>query len=68
MAGNQPHLTTKDLGTLQDQLNQSALAYKKCEVYSGYFTDPALKSLSSQMKQHHKKNFDELFSYLSRQS
>ncbi len=46
-------------------MNQAALAYKKCEVYSGYFTDPALKSLSTQMKQHHKKNFDQLFSYLN---
>lgn len=65
MAASQSQLTTKDLGILQDQLNQEALAYKKCDVYSGYFTDPALKNLAMQMKKHHKQNFDGLFSYLN---
>ena len=64
MAGSQ-QITAKNLTILQDQLNQEALAYKKCDVYSTYFTDPALKNLATQMKQHHKQNFDGLFNYLN---
>ena len=61
---NQPQLESKNLSILEDQLNHEALAYKKCEVYAGYFTDPALKTTAQKLAQHHKSHFDNLFNYL----
>ena len=61
---NQPQIESKNLTILEDQMNHEALAYKKCETYAGYFTDPALKSTAQKLAQHHKSNFNNLLSYL----
>lgn len=65
---NQPtsgqSIDNKDLSVVQDQMYSEALAYKKCSVYSSWFTDPSLKNLASIAAQHHKQHFDALQSYL----
>ena len=62
---NKPQIESKNLTILEDQLNHEALAYKKSEVYSNYFTDPSLKTMSNQIAQHHRQNFDNLLNYLN---
>lgn len=56
---------TKDLSIVQDEMHSEALLYKKCTVYSGYFTDPALKNLASTAAEHHRRHFDTLHGYLN---
>lgn len=58
-------LDTKNLGILQDQMHHEALAYKKCSVYTQYFTDPALRDIAGQAAQHHKQHFEALQNYLN---
>ena len=60
-----PEIDTKNLGIIQDQMQHEALAYKKCSVYTQYFTDPVLSSLAAQSAQHHKQHFDALQNYLN---
>lgn len=62
---NQPQIEAKNLTLIEDQMNLEALAHKKCTVYSSYFTDPTLKTLASEMAQHHKQHFSELLQYLN---
>ena len=61
----QPEIEAKNLGILQDQMHHEALAYKKCMIYSGYFTEQPLKDLSYNAAQHHKRHFDSLQNYLN---
>ncbi len=61
---NQPQVESKNLTILDDQMKHEALACKKCEVYSGYFADPALKTTAQKLARHHKSNFDNLLNYL----
>ena len=42
-----------------------ALAYKKCQVYSQYLTDPQLKGLASNAAEHHKQHFNAMMQYLN---
>ena len=63
-AGSQD-ITSKDLGTIQDEMYHEALAYKKFSVYSQYFTDPQLKDMANRGAQHHKQHFDALQNYLN---
>lgn len=58
-------ITEKDLSILKDQMNAEALAYRKCSVYSGYFSDPALKDLACAAAQHHRQHFNVLETYLN---
>jgi len=61
---NQPQIESKNLMIVGDQMNHEALAYKKCELYAGYFVDPTLKSMAQKLARHHKAHFDNLLSYL----
>ena len=58
-------ILSKSLSLMEDQMKQEALAVKKCNLYSTYFTDANLKTLSSELAQHHKQRFDELYDYLN---
>lgn len=60
-----PQIESKNLTIIEDQLHMLALAHKKSDVYSNYFTDPALKNLASEISQHAKTQFDGLFNYLN---
>ncbi len=62
--GNMPEIESKNLSIIEDQLKHEALATKKCEVYAGYFADPALKSTVEQLATHHRDNFNNLLGYL----
>ena len=58
-------IDSKDLGIIQDELYHEALAYKKCSLYSQYFTEPQLQSMAGQAAKHHKQHFDALQGYLN---
>ena len=62
---DRPQIESKNLTILEDQLNYEALAYKKSDVYSNYFTDPSLKTMANQIAQHHRQNFNNLLNYLN---
>ena len=59
------NMDSKDLGIVQDNLYHEALAYKKCQVYSQYLTDPQLKGLASNAAEHHKQHFNAMMQYLN---
>ncbi len=61
-------LTQKDLHLIGDQLTHEALANKKFEHYASQITDPALKTMAQTMAQHHKQQYDRLFTYLNSQN
>jgi hypothetical protein len=65
MNQNQPQIESKNLTMLQDQMNHVALAYKKCDLYSTYLTDPNLKDLACSIAQHHKNHFSDMMNYLN---
>jgi hypothetical protein len=58
-------MTTKDLGVINDQLIQIAMACKKGSTYAQYFTDPALSNVASQIAQRQREHFDSLLGYLN---
>lgn len=58
-------IDTKDLSVIEDEMYQEALLYKKCSVYSNYFTDQNLKNMASAAAQHHRQHFDALHGYLN---
>lgn len=60
-----PQIESKNLDIVKDQMYHEALAYKKCTVYSQYFTEQPLKDMANSMAQHHKQHFDALQSYLN---
>ncbi|MBS7262105.1 MAG: hypothetical protein KIG36_00655 [Eubacteriales bacterium] len=61
-------LKEESLKILRDGITAEALACKKCDAYSGLATDQCVKSLFSDMAQHHKQNFFNLLNYLRAQS
>jgi len=65
MNQQQPQIESKNLMILEDQMNHEALAMKKCELYSQYFTDTALKASVNNLAQKHKQHFENLYQYLS---
>lgn len=60
-----PQIDTKNLGITQDQMHHEALAYKKCCMFTEWFTEQPLKDLSNRAAQHHKQHFDALMNYLN---
>lgn len=58
-------IEAKNLDILQDQMHHEALAYKKCSIYAGYFTEQPLKDMANSAAQHHKQHFDALQNYLN---
>ena len=63
-----PQIETKNLGIVQDQMYHEALAYKKCCVYSEWFTDQNLKDMVNRAAQHHRDHFNALNNYLNSHS
>lgn len=59
-------MTAKTLELLSEQLRFETLACKKSQVYSEYFQDPALKTLCTDVAQHHRQHFDALTQYLNK--
>ena len=57
-------VTGKDLGAVQDEMYQEALAYKKCSVYASRFRDPALQKMAQSPAEHHRQHFDALRDFL----
>ncbi|MDR2664955.1 MAG: hypothetical protein LBC21_01605 [Oscillospiraceae bacterium] len=58
-------MTTKDLGVINEQLIQIAMAHKKSSTYSQYFTNRALSDVASQIAQRQREHFDSLLGYLN---
>ena len=58
-------LGSKDLSMIEDMLNHEAMAYKKCSLFSSYFTDEALSHMANMAAAHHKQHFEALQSYMS---
>lgn len=58
-------ITSKNLSIIEDQANYEAMAYKKCSLYSEYFSDQTLKNMANAAAQHHRAHFDALQSYLN---
>jgi len=58
-------IETKNLGIVQDEMHHEALAYKKCRMYSEWFSEQPLKDLSDRAAQHHKAHFNALLTYLN---
>jgi len=65
---DKPEIEAKNLGILQDQMQHEALAYKKCSVYSNYFSEQPLKDLAVNAANHHKAHFEALQDYLNSHS
>jgi len=61
---NDSEIEAKNLEILQDQMHHEALAYKKCSLYSSYFSEQPLKDMSMRAAEHHKAHFDALQTYL----
>lgn len=61
------NLTSKDLGTIEDQLNHEALANQKAAAYAATIQDPQLKALAQQLASRHKQRYDALFNFLGGQ-
>lgn len=63
--GQAPQLESKNLSILEDQLQQEAVCYAKCNQYAQFLTQPDSKALVSRMAQTHKRHFDSLLNYLN---
>ena len=57
-------VSTKNLENLEEMMRQEALASKKCAQYSQFFSDSQLKSMCTQLQEHHKQRFNTLYNYL----
>ena len=57
-------LSSKDLGTLEDQLNHEALANQKAATYAGMIQDPQLKEMATQLATRHKQRYETLYNFL----
>ncbi len=64
-AASAAEIETKNLGIVQDQMHHEALAYKKCQMFSEWFSEQPLKDLSNRAAQHHKAHFNALMNYLN---
>ena len=60
-------MTTKDLGLINEQLNQVAMACKKSSTYASYFQDAALKQMATDIANHQKTHYQNLLNYLNAQ-
>lgn len=60
-------LSSKDLSTIEDQLNHEALANQKAATYAESIRDPQLKTLASQIASHHKQRYEALYNFLGSQ-
>ncbi|MGI6176453.1 MAG: hypothetical protein ACOYJC_09940 [Christensenellales bacterium] len=61
----QQQMEAKSLTLMQDQMEREALAFKKFDLYSNYFTDTNLKDLACSCAQHHKQHFENMLNYLN---
>ncbi len=59
-------ISGKSLTLMQDHMTQETLAVKKGNLYASYFADAKLKTLATELAQHHKQCFDELLDYLNK--
>ena len=62
--GNQPQIDSKNLKTIEDQMNYESLLNKKCNLYAQYCNDTQLKSVCQDAANVHRQNFSSLKSYL----
>jgi len=58
-------IDAKSLSYIEDMLSHEAMAYKKYQVYGGYFNDSALKTMANNCAMHHKQHFDALQTYMN---
>jgi ferritin len=57
-------LSSKNLGILEDQLNQEFLMAQKLTQYSKQCQDSELKNLCSRLAKKHKDHYNTLLSYM----
>ncbi|NMM65145.1 hypothetical protein HBE96_21410 [Clostridium sp. P21] len=62
--GVNKQIEANNLKVIKDQLAYESLMNKKFNEYSGQCTDQSLKNLCNESSQVHKRNFDNLKSYL----
>ena len=62
-----PSITGKELAALSDLLNYEQAACKNCAAISQSVTDRKLKQLVKSVGDSHKKRFDDLMSFLSKE-
>lgn len=57
-------IDSRNLKTIEDQMNYECLMNKKCSQYAEYCTDPVLKQVCQNGSVIHKNNFNQLKNYL----
>ncbi|MDR3263906.1 MAG: hypothetical protein LBT30_06325 [Clostridiales bacterium] len=62
-----PHITGKELAALSDLLNFEQAAYKNCASAGQNITDKKVKQMLRTTGECHKKRFDDLMSFLSKE-
>ncbi|MDR2047526.1 MAG: hypothetical protein LBP79_06510 [Clostridiales bacterium] len=60
-------ITGKELAALSDLLNYEQAAYKNCASVSQNITDKKVKQMLKSTGESHKKRFDDLMSFLSKE-
>lgn len=64
---SQSGLTSKDLSVIEDQLTHIGTACRVAQEYASQFQDPEMRRLASTVAQHHRQQYDALFTLLSGQ-
>ena len=57
-------ITTKELGSIEDQLHLEENLVKKFETYAGETNDTALKNRYTDLAARHQKHYDALYAQL----
>ncbi|MDR2091158.1 MAG: hypothetical protein LBP62_05855 [Clostridiales bacterium] len=60
-------ITGKELAAINDLLNYEQAAYKNCASISQNITDKKVKQTLKQAGESHRKRFDDLMSFLSKE-
>ncbi|MDR3292830.1 MAG: hypothetical protein LBT20_01855 [Clostridiales bacterium] len=62
-----PNITGKELAALSDLLNYEQCAYKNCAAIGQNITDKKVKQMVKTVGESHRKRFDDLMSFLSKE-
>lgn len=68
MNSTEGQIGSKELKTLEDQMNYESLATKKFRQSAQTATSPDIKSLFEDASKRHKKHYDDLLNYLNSHS
>ena len=58
-------LTSKDLTVIEDQLTHIANSCRVASTYAARFQNPQFKDMASTVAQHHRQQYDALYTFLN---